>query len=157
MLAASSTPAQSESGIYSTLVGIGLPDQFARLVTAQSGHETNGWTSPIYLAYNNAFGYGVDGTGAITGYEQVEDSVQDVVGWLVRKQDAGQFPDFSTITTPDQYATLLKAAGYYGDTETNYAAGIQRWFNANLTAAAGIGVGAVLVVALVIYLVTRKK
>jgi hypothetical protein len=45
----------------------------------------------------------------------------------------GRFPDLETITDADTYAALLKQCGYYGDTVSNYTAGITRWFTDNIS------------------------
>jgi hypothetical protein len=154
MLAVNLTPDESENLIYSRLIQNGFPDQFAKLVTAQSGHETDGWTSNVYLKDNNAFGYGYDGDS----YEQddsVEDNVDTVSDYIKNKIRLGIFPDPATITTADQWAGLLRQAGYYTDSQSNYAAGISRWFNANLKTIA-ISSGLVIFVSLFLYLLLRK-
>jgi hypothetical protein len=151
-VAANLTPDQSQQVIYNAARNNGLPDAISKIITAQSGHETGGWDSNVYLTDNNAFGYGYDGAGNYYAYNSVEDSVQDVVGWLSR-----HVPNFQTITDPDVYAQSLKNSGYYGDTETNYAAGIERWFNDNLTyTTAGIGVAAIVGIIL-LFIVFRKN
>ena len=153
-LAIDLTPDQSEQLIYSQLIGYGFPDAFSKLVTAQSGHETNGWTSNVYLSDNNGFGYGYTGSG-YTSYDSVEDSVQDVAGYIQRKVDAGVFPDPSTITDPDQWAQLLKNADYYTDNESTYANGISRWFNDNLSTVVGISAGLIIFAVIGYFLLSK--
>jgi len=126
-------------------VNRGLPDSLAKLLVDQSAHETNGWTSHFFTEGNACFGYscvpnskwqsGCSTTNADNGvrvgyYNSIEDSTQEVVDWIYRRVKDGKFPsDLTTITTPDQYATLLKNAGYYGDTKDNYLSGLNRWAN----------------------------
>lgn len=153
-IAASLTPDQSEEIIFSRLIQNGFPASFAKLVTAQSGHETNGWTSDVYNNDNNAFGYGYDGT-SYKDYDSVESNVDDVSGYIKRKVQSGVFPDPSTISDPNQWATLLKQAGYYTDSQSNYAAGIARWFNDNLQSIA-ISSGLVIFGFLMLWFLLRK-
>lgn len=123
----------------------GLPSSLAELLVDQSAHETNGWTSNFFQNGNAAFGYSCDSNSAwqsgcstsnadngvkVGYYNSIEDSTQEIVDWIYRRVKEGKFPsDLSTITTADQYATLLKKAGYYGDSQSNYASGLKRWAN----------------------------
>jgi hypothetical protein len=150
--ATNTTPDQAQQIIYDTLrTGYDLPDAIAKIITAQSGHETAGWTSNVYLTLNNCFGFGYVGGGAYNGYNSIEDSVSDVVNWL-----SNNVPNFQAITDPDTYATALKAAGYYTDTETNYAQGIENYINNNLQLVVG-GSVALLAVAAVVLLIIFEK
>jgi flagellum-specific peptidoglycan hydrolase FlgJ len=123
----------------------GLPPVLSSLLVAQAAHETGNFQSNFFKNYNNAFGYsyvpgGVYQSGAgtladngqpIAAYKTIEDSTKEVVDWIYRRVKEGKFPaDLYTITTPEQYAQLLKAANYYGDTLQNYAAGLKRFFTA---------------------------
>lgn len=130
--------------IYSTAIGGGMPPILAALMVAQAAHETGNFTSRFFKEYNNAFGYSyagskyqlgpgplADNQQPIARYASVQDSTLEIVAWIKRRQQEGKFPsDLSAITSPDQYAGLLKAAGYYGDTLANYAAGLKRYYTA---------------------------
>lgn len=153
--AANLTTDQSQQLIYSQLIAGQIPDPLAKLVTAQSGHETYGWTSNVYLTDNNGFGYGWNGH-SYTSYPDVESSVSDIVGYLNRRVADGSFPPLDQITDATQYATLLKSVNYYEDTETNYLAGIQRWFNNNLTVVIA-GSAGMLIFALLLFILFSKK
>lgn len=126
-------------------VNPGLPVRLAELVAAQAEHETGGFTSNAFEDGFNAFGYDyvpgakryqlaiagriADNGQPLAVYRNIEDSTQEMVDWIYRRRKEGIFPaDLSTITTPAQYAALLKAGGYYGDTVSNYTAGITRYF-----------------------------
>lgn len=128
-----------------TLYNPGLPDRLARLLTAQACHETGNFTSAIFRDDNNAFGYSYvpgaiyqAGPGRLADngqyaahYANVRDSTRELVDWIYRRVAKGQFPaDLRLITTTEQYAHLLKQADYYGDTEANYTAGINRCLTA---------------------------
>jgi hypothetical protein len=146
------TPDQAQQVIYSWLrTNYALPDPISKIITAQSGHETGGWTSNIWLQNNNGFGYGYQGGGNYEFYNTVQDSVDDLIGWLGR-----HVPGYETITDPDTYAQALKNNGYYTDSESNYSAGVSRWLNNNLQLVAGGSVAVLVIVALLIYLVTKK-
>lgn len=121
----------------------GLPAALASFLVGQSANETAGWTSNFFVNNNNGFGYSCssssqyqDGCSAgnadngvqVGNYDSVEDSTKEIVDWIYRRQSDGSFPsDLTTITTADQYATLLKNAGYYQSAESSYAANISAW------------------------------
>ena len=164
------TFADAQSLIYTTALQDSMPDPLALLITAQAAHETGGFTSNFFVNGNNAFGYSCVngakwqsgcGTNADNGvpialYASVQDSVHEMTDWIKRRQIEGSFPaDLSTITDPTQYATLLKTAGYYGDTVANYAAGIASWFSDNIATVA-IGGAGLLVIAVLILLAMGK-
>ena len=105
------TPGQAQQIIYDRLRSFyGLPDPVSKIIVGQSGHETAGWTSNVYLTDNNLFGYGYDGAGNYTYYPNgIEDSINDLVGWLDRHT-----PGYETLTDPGEYAALIKGSGYTG-------------------------------------------
>lgn len=128
----------------------GLPPALAQLVVGQSGNETGGWTSNFFVNGNACFGYecsevsdyqtscspGNADNGVKVGYyDSIEDSTNEIIDWIYRRVADGSFPkDLTTITSPDQYATLLKNAGnpagsksYYGANEQTYADNIKTW------------------------------
>lgn len=150
--AQSLTPDQAQTAIYTWLrSNYALPDPISKIITAQSGHETGGWTSNVWFTYNNGFGYGYQGGGVYNSYPSIQDSVDDVVGWLDR-----HVPGYETITDPDTYAQALHDNGYYTDTESNYSAGISRWLNNNLQLVAGGSVAILVIAAVLLYLVFKK-
>lgn len=123
----------------------GIPPVLASLLVAQAAHETGNFKSNFFTKYNNAFGYSfvpgsiyqvsagtvADNGQPIAVYRSVEDSTKELVDWIYRRVKEKKFPsDLYSITDPVQYATLLKNAGYYGDTLQNYAAGLKRFFTA---------------------------
>lgn len=114
----------------------GLPIALAQLVTAQSQHESANYTSDVFNNSNNVFGYGYDAssqyqTGSYNGYGtygSINDSVQEIVDYIYRRQADGQFPDLQTITTATQYATYLKdvtsPGPYFAAPLSQYISGI---------------------------------
>jgi hypothetical protein len=123
----------------------GLPPILSSLVVAQSKHETatDGipYSSAVFLDDNNGFGYKYTGNAWQSGpgrvssegdhyahYTSVDRSAKEIVDWIYRRRAEGKFPaDLSTITTPEQYAQLLKNAGYFGDALSVYTSGLKRW------------------------------
>jgi hypothetical protein len=135
------------NGIYNqaldgSAVNPGLPDDLAELVVLQAAHETDGFTSNVFIQDNNAFGYKWVGSryqerpglkapsaeGDHYGhYSNYLNSVQEIVDWLYRRKDEGKLPALSTIRDPATYAQLLKNTGYYGAPVSVYTAGLKRW------------------------------
>jgi hypothetical protein len=151
-IAANLSPDQAEQSIYTWLrTNYALPDPISKIITAQSGHETNGWTSNVWFTYNNGFGYGYQGNGIYESFDFIQDSVDAVVGWLDR-----HVPGYENIQDPDTYAQALHDNGYYTDSEANYSAGISRWLNNNLQLVAGASVAVLVVAAVIIYILLKK-
>ena len=149
----------------------GLPAALSWLLVAQAKHETGNFTSNFFRKYNNLFGYSyvpgavyqsgpgtvADNGQPIAAYSSPEKSVYELIDWLHRRRNEGKLPDFNTIISPDQYAQLLKNAGYYGDTVSNYAAGLKRFFLDNPTLVSGGGFGLVLIVVALIYAAQKNR
>ena len=124
--------------IYGQAVADGMPAILSTFIVAQARHETADYTSNVFTSCNNCFGYKWVGqalaTGPCTGspegdsyakYDSIEKSTHEITGWIKRRQAEGKFPaNLNTIVTPDQYATLLKQSGYYGDSLQTYLAGL---------------------------------
>jgi len=129
--------------IYNKAIADGMPAILSTLIVAQARHETGNYTSNVFKTCNNCFGYKWVGqstskgpcTGSPEGdsyaaYASIEDSVHELTAWIKRRQRDGKFPaNLSSITTPDQYATLLKNSGYYGAPVNEYLAGLIHWLN----------------------------
>lgn len=127
--------------IYSQAITDGMPPVLATLIVSQSGHETDGWTSHVFITCNNAFGYKwirqATAIGPCTGspegdnyakYSTIEQSTHELTQWIKRRQHEGKFPaDLTTINSPEQYNQLLYNAGYYGDSPTTYLNGLIYW------------------------------
>lgn len=147
--------------IYDTVIAEGYTATLANLIVAQAEHESANFSSNVFKTTNNAFGYKCFsgstlqiscGTGAPEGgnyarYGSVQDSTKEVLAWLRRKQGEGKF-QIADLTTPETYATALKKAGYFGDSISNYIAGLKTYltkigslFTSDPVAAANIGAG----------------
>lgn len=131
---------QLENLIFYTATNRGIPQQLALFMVSQARHETGIYTSNAFNKNKNLFGYkryagskwqigsGITSSegDAYANYRTYEDSVNEIVDWLNRRVREGKFPILTQVKTYEQYATLLKNAGYYGDTVSNYLAGLIR-------------------------------
>lgn len=172
-MASSETIAQDifNQAIAGTPHNPGVPVALANLIVSQAKHETGGFTSNAFKLNNNAIGYKrypgsyyqvSAGIASSEGdpygnYRTYQDSIKELVDWLYRRQREGLFPALTTVITADQYGALLKQSDYYGDSAANYTAALKRWFKEYGPVAAGVGIGAALVVAGLVYLYYRKK
>jgi len=165
----------TENIIYQAAKAKGLPDLLSAFIVAQAKHETGNFSSNAFKQFNNAFGYTYSGSKYQTGkgliadngqpvaaYANVKDSTFEIADWIGRRIAEGKFPiDLNTITTPEQYAQLLKSANYYGDTVSNYSNGLRYWFNAldlkNIAVVGGGGLLIVVGIAVAWYLMSNKK
>jgi hypothetical protein len=158
--------------IFDTLISQGLPVSLSNLVVSQSKHETNNYTSNVFLHCNNCFGYKWDGQSYSTGaclsspegdyyaaYNSVIDSAKEIAAWIYRRQDEGIFPDdLSTITTPTQYATLLKQSQFFTDNLAVYISGLTRWFKLyQVPVLTGLGSLVLIAVGIIAFSAYEKK
>lgn len=157
----------TENLIYNTARADGMPEVLSALLVAQAKHETGNFTHRFFTKGKNAFGYsyvsgakwqlpdpgGIADNGAgIAQYASIQNSVHEITDWIKRRQKEGRFPaDLREITTPDQYAALLKKLNYYGAPESLYRDALRRWYE-SLTLTDGVTMlSVVVVVALMVY------
>jgi hypothetical protein len=151
-----------DSDVYATATADGIPAALALLIVAQSKHETNNYTSAVFLDCNNAFGYGSTSNPCqyheqYQGYNNIVESTHELTAWIKRRLAEGNFPALQTITTPEQYAQLLNDNGYYTDTVANYAAGLARWFSNNIGMLAGVSITGIAAALLIFYFLFKKE
>ena len=114
----------------------GIPDQLSKLIACQGALESQNFTSHVFVTDNNAYGYKyVKGAHLQAGeglkstetdhyahYSIWENSALEIVLWIKRRKKEGKFPaDLNEIKTPEDYAHYLKACGYFGGKEADYA------------------------------------
>lgn len=160
--------------IQETALEAGFPPVLSSLIAAQAAHETGNFTSRFYREFNNAFGYSyypgskwqlpspgdiADNGAPIAAYRSIQDSTGEIIDWIKRRQKEGKFPgDLSTITTPAQYAELLKKAGYYEDKLENYSRGLATWYKpVAIAAGAAIGFLVLSYLAYTLYMQNQKN
>lgn len=132
-----------EQRIKAQAIADGMSATLADLILAQAKHETGNFTSAVFKANNNLFGYKFVGQKIATRgtpapanegsnmfyakYKTIEDSVKELTSWLKRRQAEGK-GNLNTITNAKQYATFLQSGSYFTDGISNYIKGLQRWF-----------------------------
>lgn len=162
-----------EQRIYSKALALGMPQFIGTCIVLQSAHETAGFTSNVFKSCNNLNGYKWVGQKTALGpclkspendfyakYATIEDSVNEIVQWIKRRQKEGKFPaDLNNITSLDQYAQLLKNSGWYGDTVANYTKGLYYWSQkiADLLKNPVVDASAILVLMILGILAYKKK
>jgi hypothetical protein len=162
--------------IYNKALALGMPQFLSTCLVLQAAHETatakGPFTSNVFLSCNNINGYKWIGqktalgpcTGSPEGdnyakYASIEDSVNEAVQWIKRRQNEGKFPaNLNAITSLDQYAQLLKQSGWYGDTVTNYTNGLYYWSQKLTDFIKGpIATGSALLFVIILGIVAYKK
>ena len=147
--------------IYETALADGMPRPLALCIVAQSKHETNDYTSDIFLDCNNAFGYRVVTSSCVLNpgyqnYNSVAESTHEITAWIKRRLSEGNFPPLNQVVTVDQYAQILKDNGYYEDTLANYLAGLKRWYVDNIGVSSGL-IAVALAIGAYLFFKYRKK
>lgn len=159
-----------EQTIYATAMNDGMPPLLSQFIVAQSKHETGNYSSRFFTIGHNAFGYSfvpgskwqlstpgpmADNNAAIAQYASLQNSVHEITDWIKRRQRDGKFPvNLKTIQTPEQYAFLLKSAGYYGASYSSYADRLRYWFT-NLPPLAKTG-GSLLLILTAAYIFRKE-
>jgi uncharacterized FlgJ-related protein len=156
--------------IYNALLGQKIPPLLAKIVTAQSQFESGNYKSKVFLTDNNAFGYKYVGQKIATQglpspasegdhyahYNSVQDSAIELANWLKRRHKEGKLPALETITSPQQYSKLIKAANYYGASESTYTKGITKIFNSLKIGPVVTGLTGLIIIAAIFFLIKRK-
>lgn len=130
--------------IYETALKEGFSPATAKLVVAQARFESNDYNSNVFKKNNNLYGMkwagqplATKGTPApskegdfYAKYNSPADSTKDLVGRLYKITRNGvSFDDLKNVKTPEEWASLQKKRGYYGDKESTYAAGLKSKLN----------------------------
>ena len=128
-----------DTEIYNLAIQAGIPAPVAIWIVCQARLETGNYTSAAFTLYFNCFGYDYvgqagaydsglpndDGDGNdVAGYDGLDGSVIELVGWLTRRQNQGLF-QISSLTSAKSYAEALKAGGYYKESSDQYASDLQ--------------------------------
>lgn len=126
--------------IYDAAISRGFTPISAKLIVAQARHETGNYTSNIFKLNNNLFGMkyvkqplATKGSASpksegdfYARYSSVGDSVKDLIDRNYALSRGGVSPDqLKSASDSLDFATKLKARGYYGDTISNYANGLK--------------------------------
>jgi hypothetical protein len=92
------------------------------LLWSQWAHETDGFKH--IAAANNLAGIKVPGTDQYMSFNSL-DEFSSYYSYLMRQ--GGRYSGIENSQAPWQFAAVLKHGGYYGDTQRNYTAGMNRW------------------------------
>lgn len=121
---------KKDKRIINEALRLGCSPEFAKILAAQARHETANYTSYLCRYCNNYFGMKYYSgarlhkrrckNGEYVHYESLENSVEDVIGWLRRRKISVTSKDYVT------YIVQLKKAGYFEDTLVNYIGGVYR-------------------------------
>jgi flagellum-specific peptidoglycan hydrolase FlgJ len=127
--------------IYNAAVKEGFSPSAAKLIVAQTRHETGNYTSNVFKLNNNLFGMKfVNQPLAVAGspspsnegktpyakYKNASDSVKDAVARYYKITRKGvTFEQLKNVSDPLDFATKLKTRGYYGATINEYANGLK--------------------------------
>ena len=114
--------------VFEMLKKVGFSAIQAMFVTAQAAHETANFTSPVFLASNNCFGFKYIGhaleVGEYNGYGKY-DSVADCVTRYRDYYKKRSWPDpFSNV---QQFVSSLKAAKYFEAPYDEYLRGVNHF------------------------------
>ena len=116
---ARSVQAHSQAQRVSKMTGIP-----ADIIYAHWAHETGGFTNRGATQLNNLAGINVPG-GKGQDYRKFSsfDEFGDYYAKLMRP--GGRYSGASSVKTADEFASVLKAGGYYTDSQSNYASGMR--------------------------------
>lgn len=117
-----------EQEIFRTVLECGYDTTMAKLMVAQSRHETGNWKSRLARKANNVFGMHsnknskrsigttiAEKNNKFAVYDSVESSTLEALDWLSSHDCPFKFKSSS------EYAKWLKSKGYYEDSVTNYS------------------------------------
>lgn len=133
--------------VYDGFREMGINPILSKMAVAQTMHETNNYTSNVFVKNNNLGGMKFTGrppqsplVGTVAPrnewgsqtkpqyyakYATVKDSAKDQARWYINR-----IASFNGVTNVITFAQALKNLHYYTDTVTNYASGLTRRFNA---------------------------
>ncbi len=95
------------------------------LIWAQWAHETGGFTNRGATQLNNLAGINVPGGGG-RDYRSFS-SLQSFGDYYAHLMNSARYAGVAGAKTAGEFAARLKAGGYYGDTQANYARGVGAW------------------------------
>jgi hypothetical protein len=121
--------------IYNILLASGLNETLSKFATAQSAHETAGFTSAIFDSNNNAFGMKwagqVNALGIKNGYANyntINSSCADFIAWYTRHRSSLlSFPLY--INSIESYVRFLKNNDYFEASEAEYLKACKNFYN----------------------------
>jgi len=120
--------------IYKSLLNRGFSPLHAKMIVAQSAHETAGFTSHIFKSNHNCFGMKYAGQSSALGekngyayYNSISQSTLDYKHWFERKLGTTNLQTF-TATNLEQFVNWLKTRYYFEDSASNYLRGCDYFY-----------------------------
>jgi hypothetical protein len=119
--------------VYNYIVSLGISPGLAQFMTAQSAHETAGFTSPLLLSNKNLFGMTYAGQGrandsqfGFANYNTQEDSIEDYINWFrIKRNKPFSLP--LIISDCESFVKFLKNNNYFEDDLKTYTTGVINW------------------------------
>lgn len=153
--------------VYNAARAAGLNDVQAKIITAQAQHESGNFKSNVFKTDNNLFGMKMpskrskqfierpskivmraEGATPYAHYSSIQNSVKDLIlGWHAYNKT-----NWDKIKTPADYATYLKAKGYYGAPYNEYLRALTiflsklDWVKVTAVSTTGLAIVALLIV-----------
>lgn len=128
---------QNKGALLLFFTDAGIEPEAARILVAQSLHETGNFKSKVFRENNNLFGMKeasvrpetADGTrNGHAFYSNPKESAEDMLLWL---KYSGAYTTFGKglklLTNPYKYVLWLKSKRYFEDTINNYYNGVVKW------------------------------
>ena len=132
-----------DSRIYAGIISRGVSPLLAKIAVAQARNESGHYTSKRFAVNKNAFGYtynpsspwqsGIGGkqpeanSGYYANYANYLDSGKEIGDYLMRRADK-----LKDVTTPAQYAAVLKKENYFSAPLADYSRIITNIYNNQL-------------------------
>lgn len=118
----------SANTVFLMLKAAGMNDTLAAFATAQSAHETAGFTSRVLNDYNNLFGMKTADLSDYQHYNGWQDSCNAFVKWYTSHRNK-IFSLPLVINDLKGYVHFLKNQNYFEADETEYLNGCTYFFN----------------------------
>lgn len=117
--------------LYNDLQKIGFRPNMAKMITAQSAHETGNFTSPLFIEQNNLFGMRhprvrkTFSTGE-KNYHAVFKSVSDsIADYKIYFSVFNYLPEYSSVST---FVEALSSRGYFTAPKETYKKGVTYFY-----------------------------
>lgn len=156
--------------IYDEAIKAGFSKKLALLIIAQARLESADYTNNQFKSNNNIFGFkyvnqplATKGNISPEGnyyakYKSPQDSAKDYINRYFGFSRGGvSTDDLKNSTDSTDFANKLKQRGFFGITAKQYAAGIEAKLKTLDITKIAVGSGVLIILAIIIFLVIRKK
>lgn len=156
--------------IYDQAINAGFSKKLAMLIIGQARLESADYTNNQFKTNNNIFGFkyvnqplAIPGNKSPEGnfyakYKSPNDSVKDYIERYFSFSRGGvSTQDLKNSTDSTDFANKLKQRGFFGITAKQYAAGIEAKLKSIDLTKLAVGGGIFIILAIVLYIVIKKK